>query len=373
SEQANEQEIDLLRHQIQEIGNAAPEPEEVATLEQRYQRASNRTRLLSLAGDILQRLEGGDQSILNQLRETQRLIRDLEQGDPQCSRWTGEFDSAQVELEELARSLNDYAGDLEINPKEHARLEERINTLETLKRKYGQTIEEILAFKEKAATRLAKIEGRDEAIEQLAGYVKKALRKGQSAGTKLPQKRRGAAPKLAKLICRHLKDLGFRQARIDIDLIPHDAPGSLGMETVDFIFAPNPGEPSKPLRVIASSGEMSRVMLAVKSALARQDAIPLLVFDEIDANVGGEIARAVGVKMAELGNAHQVIAITHLPQVAALAGSHFVVRKDFDDDRTRSTLTEVSTKDRVSEISRMLGGNEKSALAHARSLLKEAS
>lgn len=141
------------------------------------------------------------------------------------------------------------------------------------------------------------------------------------------------------------------------------------MEEVDFMFAPNPGEPAKPLRVIASSGEMSRVMLAVKSALAKEDRIPLLVFDEIDANVGGEIAAAVGRKMAELGGSHQIISITHLPQVAALASCHYVVSKVVQKDRTFSQLIRVEGEERVEEISRMLGGQAESARAHARSLL----
>ena len=173
-------------------------------------------------------------------------------------------------------------------------------------------------------------------------------------------------------IADHLKDLGFKRSKIEIELVSFDAPASQGAETVDFIFAPNPGEPSKPLRVIASSGEMARVMLAVKSALAKQDAIPLLVFDEIDANVGGEIASAVGAKMAQLAKNHQVISITHLPQVAALAGGHCVVEKEFSSERTRSLLQTIEGNDRIAELARMLGGDEKSAKAHAKSLLATA-
>jgi DNA repair protein RecN (Recombination protein N) len=154
-----------------------------------------------------------------------------------------------------------------------------------------------------------------------------------------------------------------------VDLSPLAQPGGYGLEETDFVFAPNPGEPAKPLRVIASSGEMSRVMLAVKSALAREDNIPLLVFDEIDANVGGEIAAAVGRKMAELGAHHQIISITHLPQVAALANHQFVVTKVVQKDRTHSQINPVEGEDRVHEIARMLGGKAESAKAHARNLL----
>jgi DNA repair protein RecN (Recombination protein N) len=185
----------------------------------------------------------------------------------------------------------------------------------------------------------------------------------------LGQLRRRAAPRLAKEVSRHLADLGFQQSKFSVDLQALAQPGALGLEEVDFMFAPNPGEPAKPLRVIASSGEMSRVMLAVKSALAREDSIPLLVFDEIDANVGGEIAAAVGRKMAELGRSHQIISITHLPQVAALASCHYVVSKVVQKERTFSQLVRVKDDQRVDEIARMLGGKAESARAHARSLL----
>src|SRR5205823_3267657 len=165
------------------------------------------------------------------------------------------------------------------------------------------------------------------------------------------------------------RDLGFKKSEFSIILNRAPKPLPSGFETVEFLFAPNPGEPLKPLKAIASSGEISRVMLAVKTALAAQDKIPLLVFDEIDANVGGEIAHAVGAKMKSLGGEHQVLCITHLPQVAATAAAQFVVTKEFRDKRTVSQLTEVRGKARVEELARMLGGKTDSALAHAKALL----
>ena len=180
-----------------------------------------------------------------------------------------------------------------------------------------------------------------------------------------------------------LRDLGFKKSEFEIHLLQLDTPSATGLETIEFVFAqrssglesveflfaPNPGEPAKPLRTIASSGEISRVMLAVKSALADQDAVPLLVFDEIDANVGGEIAHAVAAKMRSLGGRHQVLCITHLPQVAAAANAHYVVTKEFTEERTYSRLSEVKTKARIREIARMLGGQSDSALALAKTLL----
>jgi DNA repair protein RecN (Recombination protein N) len=369
SERANEQEIDLLKFQIQDIAAADPKAEEIGPLEQRHQVASNATHLVTLSQKILHQLADGDTSVLNQLSESQRLIRDLQSTDPQTSEFTGEFDSAQVELEEMVGSLRSYVEDLEIDPSEVAEIEERMNLLETIKRKYGNTIEEVIAFRERAEAKLGRIEGRGDAIAKLETDLKSVRKALDDKAVKLTQARRAAAPKLSRRIAEHLTDLGFKRSKIEIELMPFDTPAAQGAETVDFIFAPNPGEPSKPLRIIASSGEMARVMLAVKSALAKQDAIPLLVFDEIDANVGGEIARAVGAKMAELAKNHQVISITHLPQVAALADGHCVVEKEFADKRTRSRLQTITGDDRIKELARMLGGDEASASAHARSLL----
>jgi DNA repair protein RecN (Recombination protein N) len=179
-----------------------------------------------------------------------------------------------------------------------------------------------------------------------------------------------AAPKLSETIRKNLRDLGFKQSEFEAKLSVLDEPTASGFDSVELLFSANPGEPLKPLRVIASSGEISRLMLAIKSALAAHDSIPLLIFDEIDTNVGGEIAHAVGAKMRALADDHQLISITHLAPVAACASSHFVVTKEVSRGRTFSNLREVSGKARQEEIARMLGGKSDSALQLAASLLK---
>jgi DNA repair protein RecN (Recombination protein N) len=181
--------------------------------------------------------------------------------------------------------------------------------------------------------------------------------------------RRRAAPQLAEKVRAGLKSLGFPKAGFSVSLERLATPTANGNETAEFLFSPNPGEPLRALRTIASSGEISRVMLALKSALADQDDIPVLVFDEIDANVGGEMAGKVAAKMRELGRSRQVLCITHLPQVAALAARHFVVTKEMTSHRTRTQLVEASGRSREEEIARMLGGKSRSALGHARTLL----
>ncbi len=369
AERATEQETDLLRFQVNEIESAELKPEEGPELEQRFKLAANSTRLVEAANSVLEHLSDEESGILAQMADMQRAIRDLERIDGQIATITSGFDNAQVELEELDSALRDYVDKLEIDPEEAAAIEARIDTLESLKRKYGNTLEDVIAFGEKAALKLSRIEGRGEELERLEAEVKAARKKVDEAAATLSAKRRKAAPRLGKDISRHLGDLGFKQSRFDLQLSPLETPGPRGLEEVDFLFAPNPGEPPKPLRVIASSGEMSRVMLAVKSALAQQDQIPLMVFDEIDANVGGEIAHAVGAKMAALGDQHQVLSITHLPQVAAAAHCHYVVSKEFGKGSTRSLLRQVEGESRVAEISRMLGGGGKSAEALAETLL----
>ena len=374
AETAREQELDLLRHQINEITAAnliAGEEEE--EIETRYKLATNSKRLIELASAIVDKLSEADDSVLSQLAETQRSLRELEKIDNSISRFSTAHATAVVELSEIARSLSQYAEKLDLDPAQLAGLEQRVSLFETLKRKYGGSIADVISFGERAAGRMRKIEGHDAELERLTGEIEKVGQQMSRAGEALRKLRAEAAPKLSATIRKNLVDLGFRQSDFEAKLSALDEQRANGLDCVELLFSPNPGEPLKPLRAIASSGEISRLMLAIKSALAAHDAIPLLVFDEIDTNVGGEIAHAVGAKMRTLGRDHQVICITHLPQVAATASSHFVVTKDVVRGRTFSDLHEVSEKARREEIARMLGGKSESALDLAASLLKERS
>lgn len=372
SERASSQQIDMLKFQANEIAAANLKPGEEEEIEARHRIAANGARLAELCGSITSRLSEGEGSIIDGLRELGRSIHELEKIDPATAEMFAGFKSAQIELTELESSVQDYADDLEIDGAELDKLESRIHTIQTLKRKYGRTIAEILEFLAETERKLAKMENRGEEIARLQKLVKEREADVLKLGKQLSKKRTDAAPKLAREVAAHLADLGFKRSVFEAQLAALPAPERNGLEEVDFHFAPNPGEPSKPLRLTASSGEMSRVLLAVKSALAKQDAVPLLVFDEIDANVGGNIAEAVGRKMAALGSTHQVIAITHFPQVASLAGSHFVVTKEITGNTTRSQIQPVSDESRVNELARMLGGSTESARVHALSLLKGA-
>jgi DNA repair protein RecN (Recombination protein N) len=370
-ESSLERELDLLRHQVNEIDSAQLQPNEEEELLRRYQVATNGRRLLELSAQALGRLSEADDAILLRLTEVGKALRDLERVDAAGKEFVELHARAATDLEELAASLQRYSEELELDPESLAALEDRVSLFETLKRKYGGSVAEVIAFGERAAERLQKIESRGDELVRLEQEIASTHKALLAAGAKLTKLRQTAAPKLSADVTKHLRDLGFKKSEFAIDLRPHEAPARHGLEGAEFLFAPNPGEPPKPLKAIGSSGEISRVMLAVKSSLAAQDTISLLVFDEIDANVGGEIAHAVGQKMRSLGKAHQVLCISHLPQVAAVADTQFVVTKEYAQDRTISQLQQVTGKARVEEIARMLGGKGESALAHARTLLGE--
>ena len=369
AETAREQELDLLCHQVAEIKSANLAAHEEDEIEKRYKLASNSKRLIELASAIANNLSEADNSVLSQLAETQRLLRELERIDNSIAQFSSAHAAAVVELSEISRALSAYAEKLDLDPQQLASLEQRVSLFDTLKRKYGGSIADVIAFGERAAERMRKIEGRDAELERLAKEIENVRAQMNRVGDALRKLRRKAAPKLSENIRQNLRDLGFRQSEFEAKLAALDEPRPNGFDSVELLFSPNPGEPLKSLRAIASSGEISRLMLAIKSALAADDAIPLLVFDEIDTNVGGEIAHAVGAKMQTLGRDHQVICITHLPQVAATASSHFVVTKDVTHGRTFSNLREVTGKSRQEEIARMLGGKSASALKLAANLL----
>ena len=371
AEAAADREIELLRHQVDEIDAAGFTPEEVLTLEERWQRARNGTRLQELVSRMLSMLEETDGPGLgSQLRELSRASHDLERMDSSTAAWLAPLEGVTLELKEIENRLADYSAELDCDPQELFRLEERINLLESLKMKYGHSFEGIAARREEAGRRLDRIEHRTERLEELRAAIAQLRKQLDAAGQALTKARQAAAPRLAESIVKHSRELGFRQAVFEISLTPLQEPGSQGMETVEFLFGPNPGEPSKPLRLIASGGELARIMLAIKSALAHKDSTPLLVFDEIDANVGGEVARSVGFKMQQLGARHQVISITHFPQVAALASHHYLVQKASAGNRTISCLREVDQEERIDELARMLGGGGDHARTLAQALLQ---
>jgi DNA repair protein RecN (Recombination protein N) len=369
-EQTTNQNLDLWRHQLEELESASPQPSELQALQTRYSLASNARRLIEVTGAILQRLSASEDSVLKQVAEIARQLREINRLDESTTELMRAHEAAAIELEELERSIVTYRTRLEIDPEALRWMEERLNLLQSLQRKHHRDESGLLELMEELKGRLERQDRREEMLAQIDDRLLREADNLKLFGDELTRSRTRTAKSLSKTIEAHLKDLGFGQAAFEIRIDSASEPRATGFETVEFLFAPNPGEPLKPLRAVASSGEISRVMLAVKTVLAQQDLVGLLVFDEIDANVGGEIAHSIGTKMRSLGDNRQVVAITHMPQVAAAASRHFKVSKAVTEGRTRTSLTEVEGESRVEELARMLGGKTKSAIEHARELLK---
>ncbi len=362
-------EIDLLTHQTAEIEAARPDPDEEDRLVARQHAAQNSRRIGELCAQLEAVASGDDDSLTGRVTSLARLAKELDRLDPTSAPVARSCEILFDAAADLARAVTSYSAALDADPADIPEIEARLDTLQSLKRKYGRTVADVIAFGTNAATRLASLTGRGERRDSLADEIRSAETALRKLGRELSARRREAATQLAARVREGLAGLGFAKSEFFLTLEAHDEPVPHGFETAEFQFAPNPGEPPRPLRAIASSGEISRVMLALKGALAAQDEVPVLVFDEIDANVGGEVAAKVGAKMRELGKTRQVLCITHLPPVAAAASSHFVVTKDVHGERTRTTLAEATGKSREEEIARMLGGKSASALAHARALL----
>jgi len=386
-ERAYAQQLDLLRFQAGEITAANLRPDEHEQLEQEYHRANNAARLLQLSQAALALLSENDGSVLTQAGGIGRTLQELKRIDASSASVLGLHEQAVSALQELQAELSRYAERLEVDPARLEQLEERLNLLQSLKRKYGASIAEVIEFGQEANRKLQALEQRDVELERINGEMRKAGAALRQAGEMLSAKRRKIIPQLGKAVSRQLADLGFKQSRFEVELRTVSEPenngeqnhtaangGSRipqhGFDTVEFQFAPNPGEPPRPLRAIASSGELARVMLALKTVLAAEDQIPVLVFDEVDANVGGETAHAVGEKMRQIAKNRQVLCITHLPQVAAPASAHYVATKQVKGNRTISEIALLGKPERVSELARMLGGQTEAARQHAQAMLE---
>ena len=366
------QQLDLLRFQVKEITGAALDPGEEENLEADYQRSSNAARLLELCQGALQLVSENEGSLLDRSGDLGRVLSDLQQVDDSAAGLVELHEEARANLQELQSALTVYADRVDIDPAQLASLEERVNLAQSLKRKYGGIIEAVNSFGEEAAQKLATLESRDEELARLNAELNSLETNLIQSGQKLSAQRQKLIPKLTKVVTAHLNDLGFAQSQLDVALNSTDRPDEAkasGLDTVEFQFAPNPGEPARPLRAIASSGELARVMLALKTVLAAEDSIPVLIFDEVDANVGGETAHAVGDRMRQISDQRQVLCITHLAPVAAAAQTHYVVSKAVIDGRTESNIQRLTDSDRVDEIARMLGGKVGAARKHAEELL----
>lgn len=360
-----------LRYAVDELDAAQLTPEDDDELPARHAAAAHAAEILDCANAATAALSEADDSAAAALVGAGARVREMARFHEAAGAWGETIERLTVEVQELAQEIADSASRLDADPEALQALDDRLSLVQRLKRKYAcPDVAALLALRDERARRLADLEGRGARLAALADEIAAAEAAVRAAGAKLTAARTKAAARLARAVTRELHGLGFLRAGFDVSLAPH-APDATGCDAVDFLFAPNPGEAARPLREIASTGEIARVMLAVKTVVAEHDAIPVLVFDEIDSNIGGEVGRAVGEKLRAVARHHQVIAITHLPQSAVYGARHLAVAKAVSGGRTRSTIQPLEGEARVAEIARMLGGTSLTSVVeqHARELL----
>jgi DNA repair protein RecN (Recombination protein N) len=385
-EAARVRQLDLLKFQVDEIDAANIQRGELEQLQEERSRLANAERMagtLQSVLDILHRQE--EVAVREGLGRAAEALASLVKFDSRLAEWVDLLRAAEVQIGEAVDRLLDYADGFEADPGRLEIVEDRLDLLHKLGRKYGNTEEEILAFREKAAAELDSLSHQDEQLERLAKEEKVLAGELAEKARRLSLARQGAGKQLAQNLAKELKELGFARAVFEVRVQPVEDPAgwiswdrkhfrctSSGADEVEFFIGPNPGEEPKPLAKTASGGELSRIMLALKVVSAGAGGVPTLIFDEIDTGIGGTTADAVGRKLAQLAQTHQVVVITHLPQIARFGQDHWVVAKQVDHGRTATVVTPLEAEERVTEIARLLAGEPitATALTHARELLE---
>jgi len=369
-----ERRADYLRHVAMEVENARLSPGEDVRLEDEARKLENSDELRTLAATLSDVLSGEEASVMARLSAARRPLTAIERIDPAASRMQELFDAGFYALQELSRSVEDYAGAVDLDP---ARLEEmrrRRDRLFGLLKKYGPTLDNVIEAGRSARAELDLIDTAQFDLANLIAREADARSRLATEALKLSEVRSAAGRKLATAVDRLLPDLGMPDGRFTAALLNRDEPSAEGGEDVEFRVTLNVGHEERPLARVASGGELSRVMLALKTILARVDQVPTLIFDEVDAGIGGRVGLQVGDTLRRVAKEHQVFAISHLPQIAARAHHHIVVAKGARSGVTTADITVLDRTTRVAEIARMLGGDPESKVsrAHAKELLESA-
>jgi DNA repair protein RecN (Recombination protein N) len=365
---------DWLAHVAKEIGDAALAEGEEEKLSEEARRLTHAEELRALAAELTDALEGGDEGALGRLGHLQKPLASLQRIDPGTVRLQELYDAAWYAIEEFARAAQGYADGIELDPERLEEVERRRDLIFRLVKKYGGSVAAVLAQGREARAELDLLDTAGLDLRGLEGRVKDAAAALTAAASRLSAKRTKAAAALAKAVEARLPELGMPDGRFMVELTRRAESGPSGAEDVEFRVALNVGHDARPLARVASGGELARVMLALKTILARVDGVPTLIFDEVDAGIGGRTGLMVGDAMRDVADHHQVFAITHLPQIAARAHHHIVVRKAARGGVTTSDVSVVTADERVSEVARMLGGDAESATSreHARELIAAA-
>ena len=373
-------EIERLRHSVEEIDAARLTDDDDEALTARHAAAAHAADIVEAANAATAALTGdgggscglqGGESAADLLVAAGNRFREMAKYHEAANEWSDELENVITSVQELSRAVSDSVSRIDADPETLQALDDRISLVRRLKRKYAcATVSDLIALRERRALKLSDLEDRDEKIRELDVRIDAAGKQVEKAGAALTASRKKACARLGAAVTKELRGLGFLQAGFSVALESRE-PDATGCDAVVYRFEPNPGESARPLAQIASTGEIARVMLAVKTVIAGLDAIPVLIFDEIDANLGGETGRAVGEKLKSVAGHHQVIAITHLPQSAVFGDRHMVVEKSVAGGRTRSAIREVEGDERIREVARMLGGEKATSvvLRHAQELL----
>ena len=377
---------DLLRYQINEIEAAALKPDEEDEHRQERNRLANAESLANLSQEAIFSIDESSTespSATELLGQAVAAILQLAKTDSGQKEMANRAQEIFDGLNDLALELRDYIETIEFNPKRLEEVEERLDLIQNLKRKYGNTIPDVIAFAVRATEELDNITNSEERIAKLEKLKSQLLTELAERGQSLYEARKTAAKEMSAALEAQLKDLRMPEARFDVEFTRKPDPdgveisngekvayGPFGLESIQFLVAPNPGEGLKPLAKIASGGEMSRLMLALKNVLAQADLTPTLIFDEIDQGIGGRVGSVVGEKLYNLGRRHQVLCITHLPQLAAFGGQHYRVTKHIDGGRTTTKVEALNGDERLSELALMMGEVSSATLQSAKEMLK---
>lgn len=370
-EREKERQLSLARFEVEEIENASLKAGEDEELEKQYQKMSNSRKIAENLGNV-HILTGYDQegSAGEAVGRALRELNSVSAYDSVLDEMAVMLTDIDGLLNDFNRSVSDYLSDLEFDQNDFLQVEERLNTINRLKDKYGSTIEEILLYKENREEELQRLIDADAYRDKLNAQLRDARGALELVCTRATEIRKKAGKKLAKLFIEALQDLNFNQVDFAVEVERKDSIGPDGWDEVSFMISTNPGEPRRPLANVASGGELSRIMLALKTITAGQEDKDTFIFDEIDTGISGKTAWKVSRKLAVLGKSRQVICITHLPQIAAMADNHFIIEKKSMEDSTSTAIMEIGGTDILNELARMLGSDTitENALANAREL-----
>ena len=355
-EASRKKEVDFLQYEVDEIENASLHIGEDEDLEARYRKMSNARKIATEAAQAYELTSEGSGSASENVSRAVKNLLSVSEYDPDLKQLAGQLADIDSLLSDFNREMSSYLGDLTFDEAEFVQIEERLDTINHLKAKYGNTIEAILSYKEEKEKRLEELLDYDAYLADLTKKYKESEAALRENGAKISAVRKTAAKELAKTIRAQLEDLNFLETDFEIQVTQTDALRADGYDEVCFMISMNPGSPKKPLAEVASGGELSRIMLAIKTVMAQKEDMQTLIFDEIDVGISGRTAQKVSEKMAVIAEAHQVLCITHLAQIASMADHHFLIEKMVQHEETMTTIRPLKEEESIEELARILGG-----------------